>query len=78
MRFYSNMQAAPRSSVPYELLFKMSKTDSRLIRTILENSGFRPTESHDWNVLWINTSAKPYLYDGLNEHQRINHFPGTM
>lgn len=28
-------------------------------------------------MLWANTSGKPYLYDGLNEYQKINHFPSS-
>lgn len=37
----------------HDLLFKLIKTDGRLIRAVLENNGFLHTESnHDWNVLW--------------------------
>jgi tubulin polyglutamylase TTLL5 len=25
--------------------------------------------------LWTNNSAKAYLYEGLSEYQKINHFP---
>lgn len=51
-----------------ELSYKLLKTESRLIRSTLEVFGFQYTESHDWNLLWINSSGKPYLYDGLNEY----------
>jgi len=37
--------------------------------------GFSSTESHNWNLLWTNTAGKPYLYQGLNPYQKINHFP---
>ena len=60
-----------------ELLYKLLKCDSKLVRSILEANGFNHTESHDWNVLWMNNSGKPYLFEGLNEFQRINHFPSS-
>lgn len=28
--------------------------------------------------MWINTSSKPYVYEGLNEYQKINHFPNSF
>ena len=58
-----------------ELTFKLLKCEARLIRSTFESIGFTYTESHDWNVLWIAAATKPYLYDGLNEYQKINHFP---
>jgi len=60
-----------------ELTFKLLKCDARLMRSTLESAGFTYTESHDWNVLWIAAAGKPYLYDGLNEYQKINHFPSS-
>jgi len=53
------------------------KTESKLVRSTLEAAGFHYTEGHDWNMMWINTSSKPYLYEGLNEFQKINHFPNS-
>lgn len=38
---------------------------------------FEQTEGHDWNILWTNTVGKPYLYTGLNEYQKVNHFPSS-
>jgi hypothetical protein len=61
-----------------ELLYKVFNTENKLVRSIVENAGFKYTEAHDWNVLWIGKSAKPYLYDDLNAFQRINHFPNTF
>lgn len=61
-----------------ELLYRVLNTENKVVRTILENSGFKYTESHDWNLLWIGKSAKPYLYDDLNPYQRINHFPNSF
>lgn len=36
---------------------------------------FVHSDSHDWNILWTSQSCKTYLYEGLNEFQKINHFP---
>lgn len=37
----------------HDLLYKLIKTDGKLLRGILENNGFLQTESnHDWNILW--------------------------
>ena len=60
-----------------ELLFKLFKWDVRLVRSTLESVGFTYTEAHDWNVLWYAISGKPYLFEGLNEYQKINHFPSS-
>ncbi len=59
----------------HDLLFKMVKTDGKLLKAILENNGFLQTEAHDWNLLWACKSLTPKEYEGLNENQKINHFP---
>ena len=59
----------------HNLLYRVFKSESKLLRSILEFNGFHLTESHDWNIMWVGTNAKPYLYQGLNEFQKINHFP---
>ena len=58
-----------------EMLYKLLKGDTKLVRSILEANAFNYTDSHEWNVLWSTSSCKSYLYEGLNEFQRINHFP---
>lgn len=35
------------------------------------------TEGHSWNIIWSNGHAKPYVYEGVNTYQRINHFPNS-
>lgn len=60
-----------------ELLYKILKGDTKLVRSLLEANKFRYTESHEWNILWSSSSCKAYLYEGLNEFQRINHFPSS-
>jgi len=58
-----------------EMTYKLLKGDTKLIRSLLEANNFAYTESHDWNVMWSSSSCKSYLYEGLNDYQRINHFP---
>ena len=59
----------------FKMLYKLLNGDTKLVRSILEANNFSYTESHEWNVLWSSSSCKSYLYEGLNEFQRINHFP---
>ena len=73
----SNMYSKGLLHQHKDLLYRVFKTDSKLVRSILETSGFTSTDSHDWNVLWVGSSAQLYLYEGLNEFQRINHFPNS-
>ena len=35
--------------------YKMLKSDSKLVRYILEINGLKMTDRHDWNILWTNT-----------------------
>ena len=58
-----------------ELLYKMIRFDNKLCRSLLESHGFSSTDSHEWNLLWSSSSCKSYQYEGLNEYQKINHFP---
>ena len=58
-----------------ELSYKLIKSQAQLVRSTLETYGFTYTDSHDWNLLWLCVPGKPYLYEGLNEYQKINHFP---
>lgn len=60
-----------------ELLYRIYNTENKLVRIILENTGFKYTETHLWNILWVGKSAQSYLYDDLNSFQRINHFPNS-
>jgi len=58
-----------------DLLYKILRGDTKLVRSLLEVNHFSHTESHEWNILWSSSSCKSYLYEGLNEFQKINHFP---
>ena len=61
-----------------EMYFKLVKCEAKLLRAVLENNGFQQTETHDWNLLWSSQSYKPYIYDNMNEYQKINHFPNSF
>lgn len=60
-----------------ELFYKILRGDTKLVRSLLEANNFRFSDSHDWNILWSSSSCKSFLYEGLNEYQRINHFPSS-
>jgi len=60
------------------LLYKMNRADPAVVRSVLEINGFRFTDKHSWNIIWTSGHAKPYLYEGLNEYQKVNHFPGSF
>ena len=90
MHFNSLKEASsPKDSIPQnsysrcnfiggkELLYKCYNSDNKLVRSTLENAGFKYTDAHLWNILWIGKSAQAYLYDDLNPFQRINHFPNS-
>lgn len=61
-----------------ELLYKIFRGDTKLVRSLLEANYFQHTEGHDWNVLWSSGNCKLYLYEGLNQWQKINHFPASF
>lgn len=67
-----------RATLPEELHYKLYKSEARLVRTVLEQSGFTLTESYsDWNLLWAGAAPPTGLYSGLASHQKINHHPGA-
>ena len=59
------------------LKFKFINADSRLIKSVLQAHDFEQTEAHDWNLLWTNVCGHKSIYSGLNEFQKINHFPSS-
>ena len=72
-----NLYSKPCTLQGDELVYKLYHAEARLVRSVLEQAGFSPTESHDWNILWAGTVPQRYLFEGLLEHQKINHFPGS-
>ena len=46
-----NSYSKSSASSSHQLLYKIYKTEAKLVRSILESSGFFLTDSHYWNVL---------------------------
>jgi hypothetical protein len=61
-------RAQHSNSETSELLYKIFRGDTKLVRSVLEANYFSHTEAHEWNILWSSGSCKAYLYEGLNEH----------
>uniref|UniRef100_A0A674JQU9 Tubulin--tyrosine ligase-like protein 5 n=1 Tax=Terrapene triunguis TaxID=2587831 RepID=A0A674JQU9_9SAUR len=61
----------------YRLSYKIVKTDSRLVRSILTAHGFHEVHpnSSDYNLMWTGSHLKPYLLRTLSDIQKVNHFP---
>ncbi|XP_068110604.1 tubulin polyglutamylase TTLL5 isoform X2 [Hyperolius riggenbachi] len=61
----------------YRLTYKMVRTDSRLVRSILSAHGFLEVNanSNDFNLMWTGSHVKPHLLRSLAPFQRVNHFP---
>uniref|UniRef100_A0A8C8R5C2 Tubulin--tyrosine ligase-like protein 5 n=1 Tax=Pelusios castaneus TaxID=367368 RepID=A0A8C8R5C2_9SAUR len=61
----------------YRLSYKIVKTDSRLVRSILTAHGFHEVHpnSNDYNLMWTGSHLKPYLLRTLSDVQKVNHFP---
>ncbi|OMJ83252.1 hypothetical protein SteCoe_15839 [Stentor coeruleus] len=73
----TNTYSKGNSGSTHQLLYKIFKADAKLIRSVLESSGFFYTESHSWNLLWSGSSPQEFLYEDLNPYQKINHFPSS-
>ncbi|XP_034274038.1 tubulin polyglutamylase TTLL5 isoform X3 [Pantherophis guttatus] len=61
----------------YHLSFKIVRTDSRLVRSILSAHGFREVHpsSNEYNLMWTGSHLKPYVLRTLTDIQKVNHFP---
>ncbi|NXN58117.1 TTLL5 polyglutamylase, partial [Rynchops niger] len=61
----------------YHLSYKIVRTDSRLVRSLLTAHGFHevPPSSSDYNLMWTGSHLKPYLLRSLTDIQKVNHFP---
>ncbi|NXC40015.1 TTLL5 polyglutamylase, partial [Penelope pileata] len=61
----------------YHLSYKIVRTDSRLVRSILTAHGFHEVHpnSSDYNLMWTGSHLKPYLLRNLTDIQKVNHFP---
>ncbi|XP_059816270.1 tubulin polyglutamylase TTLL5 isoform X3 [Hypanus sabinus] len=61
----------------YHLAYKIVRTESRLVRSILTAHGFHEVHpnSDDFNLMWSGSHLKPYLLRSLLDFQKVNHFP---
>ena len=49
-------------------MFKMLNCDGSLVKQTFLDNGFRQTDSHQWNVMWVNTAPKGFIFKNLSEH----------
>ncbi|XP_048340915.1 tubulin polyglutamylase TTLL5 isoform X3 [Sphaerodactylus townsendi] len=61
----------------YRLSYKIVRTDSRLVRSLLTAHGFREVHpsSTEYNLMWTGSHLKPYVLRTLSDIQKVNHFP---
>ncbi|XP_060118937.1 tubulin polyglutamylase TTLL5 isoform X2 [Heteronotia binoei] len=61
----------------YRLSYKIVRTDSRLVRSLLAAHGFREVHpsSTEYNLMWTGSHLKPYVLRTLTDIQKVNHFP---
>uniref|UniRef100_A0A8B9ML50 Tubulin--tyrosine ligase-like protein 5 n=1 Tax=Accipiter nisus TaxID=211598 RepID=A0A8B9ML50_9AVES len=73
----SNIVSLPFLTERYHLSYKIVRTDSRLVRSILTAHGFHEVHpnSSNYNLMWTGSHLKPYLLRSLTDIQKVNHFP---
>ncbi|XP_062350292.1 tubulin polyglutamylase TTLL5 [Cinclus cinclus] len=61
----------------FHMTYKIVRTDSRLVRSILTAHGFHEVHpnSSDYNLMWTGSHLKPCLLRSLTDIQKVNHFP---
>ncbi|XP_058965337.2 tubulin polyglutamylase TTLL5 isoform X1 [Pocillopora verrucosa] len=61
----------------YHLTYKFVKTECKLVRSILNVHCFREVHpnSSNFNLMWTGSHIKPHTLRGLQDFQKINHFP---
>ncbi|NWS93018.1 TTLL5 polyglutamylase, partial [Toxostoma redivivum] len=61
----------------FHMSYKIVRTDSRLVRSILTAHGFHEVHpnSSDYNLMWTGSHLKPCLLRSLTDVQKVNHFP---
>ncbi|KAE9556711.1 hypothetical protein FO519_000117 [Halicephalobus sp. NKZ332] len=66
--------------VKFNMCFKMVKSDSRLIKSVLFSYGFLhcSRKNPNVNVIWSNTHMPGHVLRSLLPWQRLNHFPRSV
>lgn len=61
----------------YHLTYKFVKTECKLVRSILGVHCFREVHpnSSNFNLMWTGSHIKPHTLRGMQDFQKINHFP---
>ncbi|GMT09496.1 hypothetical protein PFISCL1PPCAC_793, partial [Pristionchus fissidentatus] len=61
----------------YDLSFKMVRSESRLVKTLLYSYGFTQVSARNpnFNLVWTSTHLKAACLRSLKSWQRVNHFP---
>ncbi|CAD5231909.1 unnamed protein product [Bursaphelenchus xylophilus] len=64
----------------YNMCFKMLKSDSRLVKSVLFSYGFIQcsAKNQNFNVFWTNTHLNSNSLRQLKSWQRVNHFPRSF
>ncbi|EDO40146.1 predicted protein, partial [Nematostella vectensis] len=61
----------------FHLSYKFVKTECKLVRSILNSHAFREVHpnSSNFNLMWTGSHLKPHSLRGMQDFQKINHFP---
>uniref|UniRef100_A0A5K3FN36 Tubulin--tyrosine ligase-like protein 5 n=1 Tax=Mesocestoides corti TaxID=53468 RepID=A0A5K3FN36_MESCO len=61
----------------FNLSFKVTRAECRLLRSLLKSHGFCEVNglSSEFNLMWTNNHVKPIELRSLYDFQRVNHFP---
>ena len=77
LTFRDNFSIPNPDSITNDMNYRMHKSDAKIVKATLEKAGFMQTSGHDWNILWMGTIPKPYIFEKLTEHQIVNHHPNS-
>ncbi len=60
--------------------YRIFKGDVALIRSTLEDNGFREATSsaQEWSIMWSISNMKSQVYQALGKYQKVNHFPRSV
>lgn len=57
--------------------FRVESHAAPIVRDMLLSNGLFPTRDRDFCVQWSGPGMRDCMYEGLNEFQHVNHFPGS-
>eukprot|EP00929_Paragymnodinium_shiwhaense_P113695 TRINITY_DN819_c0_g1_i3.p1 TRINITY_DN819_c0_g1~~TRINITY_DN819_c0_g1_i3.p1 ORF type:complete len:853 (-),score=148.91 TRINITY_DN819_c0_g1_i3:113-2671(-) len=59
----------------HPMYFRMERSDASIVKETLRSNGLIQTQDHSWIVQWSGPGMLDWMYQGLHEFQRVNHFP---